>query len=264
MTTLTQFATSADGTRIAYDAVGSGPPLVLVDGALCFRGMGPSAGLARALAGEFTVHAYDRRGRGESGETAPYSPDREIEDLAAVIAAAGGSAHVFGCSSGAVLALMAAAAGVPIQRLVAYEAPFILDATQPPNDPDLPQRLRDLPAPDAVKLFLRTVGMPGPFVSLMRVMPAWKQMTGVARTLPYDLEIVIADQQGVPLAPGRFDDVEQDTVVVAGGKSPEYMRNAQARIAEALPHGELITLPGQTHMVKAKVTAPVVARHLNG
>src|SRR6478736_8979926 len=141
----TRFATSADGTRIAYEVSGTGPALVLVDGALCQRSMGPARPLAEQLSHSFTVHAYDRRGRGESGpgETA-YDVEREVEDLAAVIEAAGGHAHVFAASSGAVLALEAARRGLPIDRLALYEAPFIVDDTHAPNDPDLPARLRSL------------------------------------------------------------------------------------------------------------------------
>jgi pimeloyl-ACP methyl ester carboxylesterase len=265
--TSTRFATSADGTRIAYEVHGSGPALVLVDGALCQRSMGPARPLAEQLATSFAVHVYDRRGRGESGpgETA-YAVEREIEDLAAVVEAAGGQAHVFGSSSGAALALAAAQHGVPIDRLALYEAPFIVDDTHAPNDPDLPARLRSLVEQgkrgDAVRLFMRTVGAPGPMIAVMRLMPVWKKLTGVAHTLPHDLSIVIEHEQGRPLPEGLYDAVAAPTLVIAGGKSPEYLRNAQAAVADAVPHGRLETLPGQTHMIKAKVTAPVVAAHL--
>src|SRR3954469_8423013 len=160
---MTSYAISADGTRIAYEVSGSGPALVLVDGALCQRSMGPARPLAKHLGTRFTVHAYDRRGRGESGagETA-YPPDREVEDLAAVIEAAGGHAHVFGSSSGATLALRGAQAGLPIDRLALYEAPYIVDDSHAPNDPDLPDRMRALVDEgrrgDAVTLFLKNVG----------------------------------------------------------------------------------------------------------
>ena len=265
--TTTRFATSADGTRIAYEVHGSGPALVLVDGALCQRSMGPSRPLAGQLATSFAVHVYDRRGRGASGpgET-PYAVEREIEDLAAVIDAAGGHAHVFGSSSGAALALAAAQHGVPIDRLALYEAPFIVDGTHAPHDPDLPSRLRSLVEQgergEAVKLFLRTVGAPGPMVAVMRLLPMWKKLTGVAHTLPHDLTIVIDHEQGRPLPKGLYDAVTAPTLVIAGGKSPEYLRNAQAAVADAVPDGRLETLPGQTHMIKAKVTAPLVAAHL--
>jgi pimeloyl-ACP methyl ester carboxylesterase len=275
--TPTRFATSADGTRIAYEVHGSGPALVLVDGALCQRSTGPARALARQLAPSFSVHAYDRRGRGESGPDASgrdrseggrtaYDVDREIDDLAAVVEAAGGHAHVFGSSSGAALALAAAQRGVPIDRLALYEAPFILDDTHAPNDADLPARMRSLVElgrrGDAVRLFLRTVGAPAPIVAVMRLLPVWRKLTGVAHTLPYDLAIVIGHQQGRPLREGLYDAVTAPTLVIAGGKSPEYMRNAQAAVADAVPDGRVETLPGQTHMIRAKVTAPVVAAHL--
>lgn len=268
-TTTTKFATSADGTQIAYESVGSGPALVLVDGALCQRSMGPSRGLAEALAGRFTVFAYDRRGRGESGPGAStYSVTREVEDLLAVIGAAGGRAHVLGSSSGAVLALEAARQGAPIDRIAAYEAPFIVDATHTANDLRLPERAQALvdegQRGEAVKLFMRTVGVPAPFIAIMRFMPAWKKLTGVAHTLPYDLSITVGHQQGKPLPTGYYAQVASETLVIAGGKSPAWMRNAQAAVAEAVPHGRLETLPGQTHMVKAKVVAPVVAEFLGG
>ncbi|MDP3890892.1 alpha/beta fold hydrolase [Nocardioides sp.] len=268
-TTSTRFTVSADGTRIAYERTGSGPALVLVDGALCQRSMGPARGLARALEDHFTVHAYDRRGRGESdpGATA-YAAEREVEDLNAVIDAAGGRAHVFGASSGAVLALEAARAGAPIDRLAVYEAPFIVDDTHTPNDPGLGEHVQHLVDSDrrsaAVKTFLRTVGMPGPMVALMPLFPVWRRMTAVAHTLPWDLALVLPHQQGDRLPEGHYARVAPETLVIAGGKSPAYLRNAQAAVADALPAGCLVTLPGQTHMIKAKVTGPVVARHLLG
>jgi hypothetical protein len=117
---------------------------------------------------------------------------------------------------------------------------------------------------EAVKLFMRTVGVPAPFIVLMRFMPVWRKLTGVAHTLPYDLSIVIQHEQGRPLPPGYYAQVASDTLVIAGGKSPEYMRNAQAAIAEAVPHGRLETLPGQTHMVKPKALAPVLTDFLGG
>jgi pimeloyl-ACP methyl ester carboxylesterase len=267
--TATQLVTSADGTRIAYEATGTGPALVLVDGALCHRTLGPSRGLARALADRFTVYAYDRRGRGESGAgTTPYDVGREVEDLSALIGAAGGHAHVAGVSSGAVLALEAARQGIHIDRLAVYEAPFIVDGTRPANDPRLPEQLRAMVADgrrgDAVRTFMRVVGVPAPFVVLMRLMPSWKRLTGAAHTLPYDLSFLVEHQQGRPLPAGYYDAVAAETLVLAGGKSPEYMRNSQAAIAQAVPTARLETLPGQTHMVKPSAVAPVLAEFLAG
>jgi len=265
----TQFTTSADGTELAYEVTGSGPALVLVDGALCHRAMGPARGLAKELAGSFTVYAYDRRGRGESGAGAsPYAIQHEVEDLAAVIQAAGGSAHVFGASSGGALGLEAARDGVAMERLAVYEAPFIVDDTHAANDPYLPERVRVMVEEgrrgEAVKTFMRTVGVPAPVVALMRFMPAWRQLTAVAHTLPHDLSIVIEHEQGEPLPVGYYEGVAPETLVLAGGRSPEYMRNAQAAIADAVPRARLETLAGQTHMIKAKVVAPSLSRFLLG
>jgi pimeloyl-ACP methyl ester carboxylesterase len=263
----TRFATSADGTPIAYDVTGEGPALVLVDGALCSRAMGPSRDLSSALGGEFRVVAYDRRGRGESGPgSSSYAREQEVEDLAAVIDVVGGTACVFGASSGGALALEAARAGVPIARLAVYEVPFIVDDTHPGNDPNLPSQLEAMVAEgrrgDAVKTFLRTVGAPAPVVAMMRLMPVWKKLTGVAHTLPYDLSLVIEHEQGRPLPDGYYDAVTAETLVIAGGKSPEYMRNAQAAVAEVVPNARLEVLPGQTHMIKARVVAPLLTDFL--
>jgi pimeloyl-ACP methyl ester carboxylesterase len=193
---------------------------------------------------------------------------REVEDLAAVIEAAGGNPLVLGSSSGAALALEAARQGVPMQRLACYEAPFIVDDTHASNDPDLPEQLQamvdDGRRGDAVKTFMKVVGAPAPMVAIMQFFPVWKQLTAVAHTLPYDLRICIDVQQGRPLPEGLYAGVAPETLVIAGGKSPEYMRNAQAAIAAQLPHGRLVTLPGQTHMVKARATTPVLLEHFLG
>lgn len=265
----TRVATSADGTEIAYEATGTGPALVLVDGALCSRAMGPARGLAKELGDRFTVYSYDRRGRGESGPGAsPYAVEREVEDLLAVIEAAGGRAHVFGASSGGALALEAARHGAPVDRLAVYELPFIVDGTHPANDPLLGQQVQEMVEDgrrgDAVRTFMRTVGVPAPFIVLMRLMPTWKQLTAVAHTLPYDFALVLEHEQGEPLPAGYYDRVEPATLVVAGGKSPEYMRNAQAAIAQAVPGARHEVLAGQTHMIKAKVLAPLLTDFLLG
>lgn len=147
-----------------------------------------------------------------------------------------------------------------------YEAPFIVDDTHSPHDPELGERTRALIEDgrngDAVKLFMKTVGAPGVMVAVMRVFPVWKKLTCVAPTLPHDYAIVLDRQQGEPLPDGAYDAVTQSVLVIAGGKSPTYMKNSQAAIVDALAAGRLETLPGQTHMIKAKVTAPVVAAHL--
>ncbi len=263
----TSTTTSADGTTIAFETTGRGPALVLVDGALCSRTMGPSGDLSAQLADRFTVVRYDRRGRGGSGAgSSPYAVGREVEDLLTVLAAVGGHAHVLGISSGAALALEAARGGAPIDRLAVFEAPFILDDTHPANDPLLPERVQELVdrgrRGQAVATFLRTVGAPAPMVLLMRLTPVWRKLTAVAHTLPYDLSIVVPFEQGEPLPDGYYDAVAVPTLVLAGGRSPAYMRSSQAAIADALTGGRLDVLPRQTHMVKAAVLAPVVADFL--
>lgn len=271
-TTQTRFTTSADGTDIAYDVTGresETPALVVVEGAMCQRSMGAGKTLKDALKDRFAVYCYDRRSRGESGPGASaYDVQREVEDLAAVLEAAGGGAFVFGASSGAALALEAARQGVSMRRLAVYEAPFKLDDTAPPNDPTLGDQVRALVEAGrrgaAVKLFMKVVGAPAPMVAIMPLFPVWKQITGIAHTLPNDFAIVLGFQQGTPLPPGHYADVKPETLVIAGGKSPQYMRNAQAAIAAQLPHARLTTLPGQTHMIKARATAPVLADHFLG
>ena len=156
---------SKDGTPIAYDRSGTGPPLIVVDGALCYRASGPSGPMAEALAEHFHVITYDRRGRGDSGDKAPYAIEREIEDIEALIREAGGDAFVYGVSSGAALALEAANCGLPITKLAVYEAPFIVDDSRPPLPEDFRAQLDEAIATgrrgDAVRLFMTFVGVPG-------------------------------------------------------------------------------------------------------
>ena len=199
---------SKDGTAIAVERTGRGPALVFVDGAMCYRASGPSQPMAAALAEHFTVFTYDRRGRGDSSDSGPYDVQREVDDLDAVIREAGGQAFVLGVSSGAALALEAASRGVPITRLALYEAPFIVDDSRPAlSDDFVPQMNAALAAgrrADAVKMFMKLVGVPGIFIMLMRVMPAWPKLTAIAHTLPYDLAIVGPYQKGRPLPTTRW------------------------------------------------------------
>ncbi|MFI7588285.1 alpha/beta fold hydrolase [Spongisporangium articulatum] len=257
----TQSVTSADGTTIAVEAVGSGPPVVLVDGAMCLRAQGPARPLAEALADRFTVYIYDRRGRGESGDTQPYAPQREIEDLAAVIALAGGEADVYGISSGAALSLDAAAAGIGVRRLAVYEAPFIVTADGPVRDPELIEKTETLVAQGkrgaAVRLFMRTVGVPAPFVWLMGLFPMWRTMTGIAHTLPYDYRQLRPETgRGEALSADRWRGLSVPTLSMAGGKSPQYMRDAMQAVDGLLSDSRYETLPGQTHMLKPEALAP--------
>jgi pimeloyl-ACP methyl ester carboxylesterase len=254
---------SSDGTPIAYEEHGDGPPVILVDGALCHRASGPSRSLAEHLAGDFTVIAYDRRGRGDSGDTGPYAVEREVEDIQALVEAAGGWAYACGVSSGAVLALDAAERTPGIEKLALYEPPLIVDDSRPPAPadyaPDLDQLIASGRRGDAVRRFMRLVGMPAVLVPLMRLMPAWSKLKAVAHTLPYDAAVMGDMQSGKPLPAGRWADVEAPTLAIVGGKSPAWMHHGMQALADLLPTAELRELEGQTHMVKAKVLAPVLA-----
>jgi pimeloyl-ACP methyl ester carboxylesterase len=253
---------SNDGTPIAFDRSGSGPALILVDGALCYRASGPMKPLAALLSQHFTVFTYDRRGRGDSGDRPPYSVEREVEDIDALINEAGGTAFVYGISSGAALALEAARRGLPITKLALYEAPFIVDDSHPPIADDFLPRLNALVAEgrrgDAVRLFLKLVGLPAIVITLMRFLPAWSKLTAVAHTLPYDITIVKGYQTGKPLPATAWASIAAPTLVGIGGKSPAWMRTAMHALAGVLPNATLSTLEGQTHMVGAKALAPVL------
>lgn len=262
-TSSTRFVESADGTPIAYDVTGTGPAVVVVEGALCQRTMGTAKALTPLLSEHYAVFAYDRRGRGESGPgSSPSAVQREVEDLVAVLGVAGPEAFVIGASSGAVLVLEALRAGASMRKVALYEPPFIVDATHAPNDADLGVRTQQLVdegrQSDAVKLFMRTVGVPAPARTMMRVLPVWKKLCGVAHTLPHDYALVLEHQQGEPLPVGYLSGVTVPALVIVGGKSPLYMKNAQTALAATLPNGTLKELPGQTHMVRGKATVPVL------
>jgi pimeloyl-ACP methyl ester carboxylesterase len=248
---------SKDGTAIAYDKVGSGPALILVDGALCSRGFGPMPKLSALLAKHFTVYLYDRRGRGESGDTQPYSRQREVEDLAALIELAGGSAYVAGLSSGAALALEAAAGGVAgIKKVAAYEPPFIArpgDHSQTGHESALRALLAAGKRGDAVAYFMRMVRVPGFAIFMMRLMPnIWPKLKAVAHTLPYDMALM--GDFTVPAA--RIGSIRVPTLVMDGEKTQERLQDAVTEIVRALPSAQRRTLKGQTHNVSADVLTP--------
>jgi pimeloyl-ACP methyl ester carboxylesterase len=253
---------SKDGTRIAYSRTGDGPPVIVVDGALCYRKFGPSTRLAALLAGHFTVVTYDRRGRGSSGDTPPYSIDREIEDLQALIGQAGGSASLYGVSSGAALALETAARGRGVKKLVLYEAPFTEDQSRAAAAGEYSAQLRQLLAADrrgdAAGLFLRRAGLPGALITLMRVLPMWSKLTAIAPTLAYDDAVLSIAKPGQPLPAGRWTTVTIPALCLAGGNSPAWLHDAMRALAQALPNAQFRALEGQTHVVKPKVHAPLL------
>jgi len=229
--------------------------------------MGPSGPLARLLASHFTVFTYDRRGRGESGNTPPYAVERELEDIEALVGEAGGTAFLWGVSSGAVLALEAANRLTGIKKLAVYEAPFIVDDSRPTTEGDW-VRINEAVAAgrrdDAVKLFMKSVGVPAFVLALLRLTPAWSKLKAVAHTLPYDGAIVRNNQRGKPLPMSGWASVTVPTLVMDGGKSPDWMRHANRSLASVLPNAQYRTLEGQTHMVKAKAHAPTLAKFFEG
>lgn len=254
--------TSRDGTSIAYDRVGSGPALILVDGAMCRRAFGPAEPLAKRMAADYSVYYYDRRGRGDSGDTTPYDVDREVDDLAAIIDAAGGSAYVYGISSGVALVLEGAARGLPIRKMVLYELPMIVDGTRELAPPDWMEKLRAAVVAGkrgtAVRMFLRRVGMPLPVLLLMSALPVFRKMKAIAHTLVYDMTMISPLQTGRALPAGKWKAATVPALAVDGGKSPTYMRNGMRALAAALPNAEYRTIPGQTHMLKPDAIASVM------
>ena len=241
--------------------------MILVDGALCYRALGSSRPLAKLLAQHFTVFTYDRRGRGDSGDTAPYAVEREVEDIEALVNEAGGVAFIWGISSGAVLALEATNRLTGIKKVALYEAPFIVDDSHPATKDDW-VRINEAVATnrrnDAVKFFLKLVGLPALFVALMRLMPVWSKLKAVVHTIPYDGAIVQDNQRGKPLPANRWTCVTVPTLVMDGGKSPGWIRQANRSLANVLPNAKHCTLEGQTHMVKAEALAPTLVEFFKG
>jgi pimeloyl-ACP methyl ester carboxylesterase len=258
---MTEFASSADGTRIAFERHGTGSPVVLVGGLLSDRSR--HRPLAEALAARFTAVTVDRRGRGESGDTAPYEVKREVEDLSAVIDALGGAAFVYGHSSGAALALRASAAGLPISRLVLHEPPFgedddasrsearaLATAVQDAIDSGRPE--------EAIRAFMSAMGAPGEVVSSMTADPELRRL---ARTMPYD-HAVVGDAEGGAIPAELARSITVPTLVLAGTASPSFFVDTARRLVDLLPAGRLALLEGADHGAEAAMVAPAVAAFL--
>ena len=253
---------SADGTPIAVERQGAGPAVVIVGGALNDRGAARE--LAERLSPRFTAVTYDRRGRGDSGDTPPYAVEREIEDLDALVAAAGGSAFGVGHSSGAALILRAVMAGTPLTRIALYEPPFVVDDTRAPLPEDYVEHLDELIAAgargDAVAYFLETIGMPAEMVAGMRQAPMWPGLEALAHTIAYDGRVMGGDMSGRPFAEGAWASVTVPALVLDGGDSPAWQHHAARALADALPDAEYRTLEGQTHQVSDDVLLPELER----
>lgn len=258
---------SKDGTSIAFDRFGNGPALILVGGATVIRAY--QTAFATVLGDHFTVYSYDRRGRGESGDTLPYAVAREIEDLEAMIDAAGGSAFVFGHSSGAVLSLRAAAAGLAISKLAVYGPPFIVDDSRVPGPADYVEHLDELVAAgrrgDAFAYFMTAgVGVPEEIVAQMRQGPGWGASEAVAHTIAYDGRVMGDTTAGKPLADEPWNSINVPTLVLDGGESPAWMHAGAEALMSKLPHGELRTLAGQDQGPADDVLAPVLMTFFAG
>jgi len=258
-----QVVTSRDGTAIAYDKQGTGPAIVVVDGALTTRRSEAKAELIELLEPRLTILTYDRRGRGESRDTQPYAVAREIEDVAAVIGAAGGSATLYGHSSGACLALEAALALGPAQvsKLAMYEAPY-------DDDPAVREAWRiylsDMTASlkagrpgDAAALFMAFVGTPAEQIEGMRQAPFWPDIEAVAPTLAYDHAGLLGTDRSVPVERAARADVP--TLVMHGGEGAPFMAQTASTLQKAIPGARLIALAGEGHNVSPRVLAPVLS-----
>ncbi|HYB88608.1 MAG TPA: alpha/beta hydrolase [Streptosporangiaceae bacterium] len=252
---------SADGTKIAYDCEGGGPGLILVDGAMCTRSSGAKPELVRLLARHFTVYSYDRRGRGDSGDTLPYAAGREIEDIEALIDDAGGTACLFGHSSGACLVLEAALKlGGKVAGIALYDPPYNDDpeARQAWREyiGQLTAALADGRRGDAVALFMSYVGMPDSQIDGMRQTPFWPAAEAIAPTLAYDHAGVIGEDVSVPT--GRAARVLAPALVMDGGAGMPFMHDTAGTLSQAMPHARHRTLEGQTHDMNPEVLAPVL------
>jgi len=255
--------TSKDGTTMAFDRLGSGSAVILVSGGSVDRGS--NAGVADILSSDFTVFNYDRRGRGPSGDTPPYAVEREIEDIDAVVTAAGGSAYLYGSSSGAVLALYAAEK-LPgrITKLALWEPPFILDpSARPPADQveQYNKMLAEGRRGDAAQYFMeKVVRMPAEFVASARSQPWWAANEALAHTLPYDATIM----GDYSLPEDRARAVTIPTLVLDGGASFGFMGPTADALAKVLPRGERRTLAGQEHNIDPNVLAPALKEFFAG
>ncbi|SRR5579884_1556395 len=257
--------TSKDGTKIAFDKVGVGPVVILVDGAGVSRATHPfMAQLAELLGNYFTVYHYDRRGRGDSGDTLPFVKEREIEDLQALIEDAGGRAMIFGISSGGVVTLDATAVTPGVTKVVVYEPALIVDDSRQPVAPDYAEHLMQLSIggkrDEAAEYFLlQAVGIPAEYIGGIKQDQAnWSGLTSVAHTLAYDAAFVGNVMQGKPLPTDRWANVSVPVLVVDGGASDAWMHHSADALANVLPHASRQTLAGQTHDVDPKLLAPLI------
>lgn len=255
---------SKDKTLIAFDKHGDGPAIILVDGALGSRTFSHNAQLTTHLSEAFTVYHYDRRGRGDSGDSPSYAVAREIEDIEALIDHAGGSAYLFGMSSGAILALEAARQlKGKITKLALYEPPFILDDSRPPLPTDYVEQLNTaIDTSDrgkAIEIFMtQAVMVPKEYLEPMRSDPMWAGMEAVAHTLAYDGLVSREYMAGTPWDAGTWAEITAETVVITGENSEPFFHSSAETLANDLPTGSSRSLPGQDHNVAPDALAPLL------
>lgn len=265
--------TSADGTKITFDRYGSGSKkVIIIGGVFSFRNETTVAGVARALAQDYgmTAITYDRRGRGDSGDNSgDFQVDREISDLAALIDAVGGPVSLFGWSSGAALALRAVQSPEiqGVDRIVAFEPPFVVDSEFHVPPPDFAEKLHTLVSQDqrseVVRYFMSAgMGIPGFFVTIMRLTPLWSKLKATAPSAPYDWAVMRDYMQGKPLDAADWCKVTVPTLVMAGARSEKVLRAAAKAASQVLPMGEHREIPKLSHNANAKILAPVVGDYL--
>lgn len=254
--------TSRDGTTIAFDVHGTGArPLIIVDGATSHRAVNPlNAEIGRLLGDEFRVYAYDRRGRGDSTDTAPYAIEREIDDIAALIEHAGAPTMLCGFSSGAVLAMDAAAAGLPISRLVLFEPPFVVDDARSPLPADYVERLEKYVAAgqrdEAAALFMSiAANLPPEMVAGVRQSPYFAPVMAIAHTISYDGRIMGTTMSGTPLPSDRWAKVTMPTLVLHGDGTEPWLVTGAHAAADVLPSARVRAVPGAQHSASADVLA---------
>ncbi|WP_423069160.1 alpha/beta fold hydrolase [Devosia sp. CN2-171] len=256
---------SADGTTIAYDVYGQGEPVILVEGAFCGRHFGPSNKLAAELGKHFRVYHYDRRARGDSSPSTDYSVERELEDLRALIDVAGGKPALIGFSSGACLAIEAAAAGLPISRLAFYEPPYMVGPKARKVPAGFEQDVQRLVAEgkngDAVAYFMtKLIGMPSIFLLPMKLTRMWPTLAAQAPSLPFDMAAV----NGFAPPETRMQSIRVPALGIYGSKTMPVLKDSTTLCANTIRGADLVVLPGQTHEVKAEAIAPTLIDFFNG
>lgn len=260
----TKYVISKDGTKIAYDVTGSGPVMIYITGATCFRNFFPILDDVKILSKNLTVYNYDRRGRGDSSDTMPYSIEKEIEDLEALIQVVGSKVFLYGHSSGAILALNAALKlRKTIEKIVVYDPPYVHTEKEKFNYQDLAKnvliKLSEGKNKHAMRKFLVGIGMPKFFVWLLPLFPGWKTMHTLAPTLAYDIELS-KDYPPIEL----FRKIHIPTLVLVGSKSPERIRTSGTQIAAAISNSDFKEMQGQDHMVSAKALLPILVQFFGG